>query len=82
VRDVFDLYVLWLGGHWDDTSGRSLPADTRERALDVLVSFSYADYADQVLDYLEPEWRADYEGVDRWNDLCAALIGLLDIGDA
>ena len=82
VRDVFDLYVLWLGGHWDATAGRSLPADTRERALDVLVSFSYADYADQVLDYLEPESRADYGGVDRWNDLCSALIGLLDKGDA
>ena len=82
VRDVFDLYVLWLGGQWDDTLGRSLSAATRERALDVLVSFSYADYADQVLDYLEPESRAEYEGVDRWNDLCAALMGLLDKGHA
>ena len=81
VRDVFDLYVLWLGGHWDDTVGRSLPADTRARTLDLLVSFSYADYADQVLDYLEPESRADYEGVDRWNDVCAVVMGLLASGD-
>ena len=81
VRDVFDLYVLWLGGHWDDTVGRTLPEHVRTRAADLLVSFSYADYVDQVVDYLDPESRADYEGVDRWNDICAALIDLLDEGD-
>ena len=80
VRDVFDLYVLWLGGHWDGSVQRSLSSDTRERALDRLVSFSYADYAGQVLDYLEPDSRADYEGVDRWNGICAALMSLLDKG--
>ena len=81
VRDVFDVYVLWLGGHWDDSAWLSLSASTRERALDVLVSFTYADYADQVLDYLDPESLAEYEGVDRWDDLCATLLGLMDKDD-
>ena len=81
VRDVFDLYVLWLGGHWEDAAWLSLPAETRQRALDVLVSFTYGDYRDQVLDYLDPESLADYEGVDRWDDICAALLGLLDTCD-
>lgn len=78
VRDAFDLYVLWLGGHWDGGDAAALPIEERVRALETLVAFSAADYASQVVDYLEPEARAEFAGVQRWNGICAALFDLLD----
>ena len=79
VRDAFDLHLLWLGGHWDRSIASELPGEERARAMEVLVSFSFADYASQVVDYLEPAAQDEFGGAERWNDLCAALLELLDL---
>lgn len=77
VRDAFDLHLLWLGGHWDGSVASALADEERARAMEVLVSFSSADYASQVVDYLEPEARV-FASIERWNELCAGLLELLD----
>ena len=46
--------------------------------MDSLISFDYADYQGQVLDYLEPEARARFTGTERWRELAEAVFGLLD----
>ena len=79
VRDAFDLHVLWLGGHWDRSIVSALPDEERARAMEVLVSFSFADYTSQVVDYLEPAARDEFAGAERWDRLCAALLELLDL---
>ena len=81
VRDAFDLHVLWLGGHWDDEVLSLLPGNARKTAVDVLLAFTYAEYVNHVVDYLEPDARDDYAGVERWDDICATLLELLDRGN-
>ena len=81
VRDAFDLYVLWLGGHWGDAAA-TLAGEERERAQETLVAFTYADYRDQVVDYIAPEVAAEYATAERWNDICGVLFELLDTGQS
>ena len=77
TRDAFDLYVLWSGGHWDDTATRGLGPDTRSLALENLLAFNYADYRGQVLDYLEPETFSRFGGEARWQTLVDTVYGLV-----
>ena len=77
TRDAFDLYVLWLGGHWDGTATRGLGPDTRNLALENLLAFNYADYRGQVLDYLEPETFSQFDGQARWRTLVDTVYGLV-----
>ena len=77
VRDAFDLYLLWLGGHWDTAAGLLAEAD-KSRAQENLLSFGYLDYEGQVLDYLEPEARERFEGERQWNEIGETLVGLLE----
>lgn len=77
VRDVFDLYVLWLGGHALPEALGGLPVEERERAESSLLSFEYRDYEGQVLEFLEPEARSDFEGDSRWNEICERVLNLL-----
>ena len=74
----FDLYVLWLGGHWDETLPGGLGTDTRSLALENLLGFSYADYRGQVLDYLEPETLSQFAGEERWRRLVETVYGLVE----
>lgn len=78
VRDAFDLYLLLLGGHCDIDLAASLDSEVRSRAMESLVSFDYADYQGQVLDYLEPDARTRFTGTERWRELAEAVFGLLD----
>ena len=55
----------------------SLDSEVRSRAMESLISFDYADYQGQVLDYLEPEARARFTGTERWRELAEAVFGLL-----
>ena len=78
-RDVFDLYILWLGGHLDDRVATSLAAADRSRAMLNLLALSYADYKGQVLDYLEPEHVERFSGEPIWNEMCETVRGMLEI---
>ena len=78
TRDAFDLYVLWLGGHWDAAVPGGIGTETRSLALENLLAFSYADYRGQVLDYLEPETLSQFGGETRWQMLVETVCGLVE----
>jgi hypothetical protein len=73
VRDAFDLYVLWLGGHLSAEAVGSIPQRELRRALDNLSALSYADYEGQVLDYLEGEQLERFAPERVWNEICETL---------
>lgn len=77
ARDVFDLYVLWLGGHADGDAIRSLTPNERHRAEQNLLVLAYSDYAGQVLEYLEPEQLGRFANENRWNEVCERVLALL-----
>ena len=78
-RDVFDLYILWLGGHI--TSSPKIPLSDTEivSATENVFCFSYSDYQGQVLEYLDPEERAEYDGEVVWDAICEKVLTYLDV---
>lgn len=78
VRDAFDLYVLWLGGHLPAPLTGVLSNAERRRATDNLLAFTYRDYEGQVLDYLEPEHLEQFGTKRVWNEIIETLLRVLD----
>ena len=78
IRDAFDIYVLWLGGHCRQDVGDSIEPASRDRALENLLSLDYADYQSQVLDYLEADARVRFSGADVWGDISETVLGLIE----
>lgn len=78
IRDAFDIYVLWLGGHWQHDFGASIERASRDRALENLLSLDYAHYEGQVLDYLEADARIRFAGVDVWGEIGETVLGLIE----
>lgn len=77
ARDAFDLYVLWLGGQAEPGVGSLSPAE-RERAAETVLGFTYADYAGQVLDYLEPRDRERFADEARWAECVERSFALVE----
>ena len=77
ARDAFDLYILWLGGHAKPGFGALSPAE-RERAAETVLGFSYADYAGQVLDFLEPDDRERFADEVRWAEVIERSFALVE----
>ncbi|MCY3839103.1 MAG: nucleotidyl transferase AbiEii/AbiGii toxin family protein [Gammaproteobacteria bacterium] len=78
IRDAFDIYVLWLGGHCRNDVGESIEPTSRDRALENLLALDYADYEGQVLDYLEADARRRFQGADVWGDINETVLGLIE----
>ncbi len=78
VRDAFDLYVLWLGGHLTAATLGSITQPERRRAIENLLAFSYADYQGQVLDYLEGEHLERFASERVWSEICETLLRILE----
>jgi Nucleotidyl transferase AbiEii toxin, Type IV TA system len=78
VRDAFDLYALWLGGHLSVAVTESISAPERRRAIENLLAFTYSDYEGQVLDYLEPEHLQRFASQRVWDDIVETLLRVLD----
>ncbi len=77
IRDAFDIYVLWLGGHRQNDVGACIEPASRNRALENLLSLDSAHYQDQVLDYLEADARIRFYGADVWGDISETVFGLI-----
>jgi predicted nucleotidyltransferase component of viral defense system len=80
TRDVFDLYVLWLGGYLSLPCEISLSEAELLNATENIFSFSYEDYRGQVLEYLEPQQRDEFEGEVVWNLICEKVLTFLEFG--
>ncbi len=80
ARDVFDLYVLWLGGHANRTAFSEISADERSRAAEQLLALEYQHYRDQVLSYVSADRINDFSGEARWNEIAGQVLDMLTSG--
>ena len=78
VRDAFDIYVLWLGGHCPKDLGASIEPASRDRALESLLALNYPQYQGQVLDYLEGDAGIRFAGLDRWREISETVFDLIE----
>ena len=78
ARDAFDLYLLWLGGHVKPGGAGSLTPAQRERAADTVLCFTYADFAGQVLEYLEPADHQRFAGEALWGEIVERAFALVE----
>ncbi len=79
ARDVFDLYILHLGGHPLFAAGELEP-ETRNLALEQLLTLSFEDYSGQVLPFLQAEEAARYASRGCWKEMRDLVFHLLDAG--
>ncbi len=63
ARDVFDLYHLL---HISPCEKIAITKITEEKAIEALLSVSFADYKSQVVSYLEQEYQKEYGEKDYW----------------
>ncbi len=66
ARDVFDIY------HLMQTNKLEITAFTTEElqiAIDNAMSIDFAAFKAQVVSYLEPDYQAQYDDADRWNQM-------------
>jgi hypothetical protein len=66
ARDVFDLYVLYLGHHFQ-ARDRTLNNELIEKARENALSISYHQYRDQVEEYLTDQGHKDFGGTSNWS---------------
>ena len=68
ARDVFDLYILFLGNNFDKNSW-NLSGEILGKAQDSALSITYEQYRDQVEMYLNPEGLKFYGGRKNWDKI-------------
>lgn len=59
ARDVFDLYILYLGGHWSSLT--KFDKNLKEKALANLLTITSHQYKEQVTEYLSDTEKFKYE---------------------
>ena len=70
ARDVFDLAILFRGGHSPPAPWSKLLADgVYAKAIDCLTALTWEDYEGQVVEFLDKESRADYGDKQAWEIL-------------
>jgi hypothetical protein len=70
ARDVFDLGILFGGGHGASMSWvQRLTDDELEKAIDCLMGLSWQDYEGQVVEFLEVDGRGEYGNKGAWDSL-------------
>ncbi len=78
ARDVFDLYILCIGGHV--TPGASLSKMSREelrQAQERLRSLSYDDFAGHVVEFLSDAHRKEFGHRRAWMEMRDQVLELL-----
>jgi hypothetical protein len=76
ARDIFDLYLLYLGGHFSNSQAlpsKAILAKATENAL----SITYDQYRDQVEEYLSTEGKSQYGGRTKWNQIQIQIVDQL-----
>ncbi len=67
ARDVFDLAILFRGGHIPPAPWSKLVADgVYAKAIDCLMGLTWEDYEGQVVEFLGQESRAEYGDKQAW----------------
>lgn len=74
ARDVFDLYLLYLGGSFDRvTIHQTITPEEREKAMLSLCGLDFDNYSGQVVEYLEEEARIQYASRTSWELMLKTL---------
>lgn len=77
ARDVFDLFMLNLGGH-DLSSPDKLDPETRDRAVQQLFSLDFEHYSGQVLPFLEQDVLERFGNEASWAQMREFVLRLLE----
>jgi hypothetical protein len=78
-RDVFDLFILSLGGHATRALfAKTLSKKVRSEARGVIDALEHRAYAGQVVEFLEDEARARYGTRDAWDEMRVHVLELFD----
>lgn len=66
ARDIFDLYHLL---HIAPNTQLVISKNILEKAIEALLSISFAEYKSQVVNFLEPEKQKIFDNKDYWSDI-------------
>jgi hypothetical protein len=79
ARDVFDLAILFRGGHSPPAAWSQLLADGEHaKALDCLMGLTWQEYEGQVVEFLETESREEYGSKNAWDSLQNLVLSQLE----
>jgi hypothetical protein len=80
-RDVFDLYVLWLGGHATrKLMATTLSKEERADARAVIDALDHDAYVGQVVEFLEDDAVARYGTEEAWDEMRLGVLELFEDG--
>ncbi len=79
ARDVFDLYVLFLGGNINPQKTRRLVSKPElEKACLALFSLDYDAYRGQVVEYLDSAAKVQFGTRKSWESLCEVVLEIVE----
>lgn len=80
ARDVFDLSVLYAGGHISAATIRAEFGDSQSsKACDAILSLDFDAFAGQVLEYLPEAQRKQYDSPAAWSALQEEVLSLFGV---
>jgi len=79
ARDVFDLAILFHGGHGPcGTWSQLLAEGEHAKAIDCLMELNWHEYEGQVVEFLESESRQEYGSRNAWSSLQSLVLSRLE----
>jgi hypothetical protein len=78
ARDVFDLGILFTGGHAPPTPlDKLIPKPSVIQAIDCLMGLTWEDYQGQVVEFLDSEHRSEYGTHSAWTNIQELVLDTL-----
>lgn len=79
TRDVFDLGILLRGGYLDAAAREGALARTPvSQAMECLLALGWEDYEGQVVEFLDPDSRAEFGNQAAWHELQTSVFEALE----
>ncbi len=78
ARDVFDIFILEIGGQAKDFSSKLISKKVLLEAQEALLSIDYKDYAGKVLEFLDEKDKVNYSGREVWSEIQARVMDLIN----
>jgi hypothetical protein len=79
ARDVFDLGILLQGGYLDAAARDELLARAPvQQAVECLAALGWEDYEGQVVEFLDPDSRAEFGNQAAWKALQTRVFEALE----
>ncbi|NOX52510.1 MAG: nucleotidyl transferase AbiEii/AbiGii toxin family protein [Gammaproteobacteria bacterium] len=79
ARDVFDLAILFRGGHSPPAAWSQLFANEEHaKAMECLIGLTWQEYEGQVVEFLELDSRKEYGSKDAWSSLQNLVLSRLE----